>query len=140
MLCGMRESQQSSPAVVEFRAGVSGCSQMKRKTLLILASGVILRSFIVILLVRVDYAFARFSRVQHQFASVHAGDSRASVLDRMGKPNYYSGACGVIQPSRNQCALEYVYSHPFAPLDPQYYIVTFSSNGRVIEANPWSSP
>ncbi len=42
-------------------------------------------------------------------------------------------------PQRN-CAVEYVYSHPFAPLVPEYYIVSFSPEDRVIEADEWDSP
>jgi hypothetical protein len=110
---------------------------VKRKTILIVVA---LASLLIALAVRANHAFARFSRVQHQFGSVHAGDSRASVLDRMGKPNYYSGACGIIQPARQGCAVEYVYSHPLAPLVPQYYIVTFSSDAHVMTALPWASP
>jgi hypothetical protein len=32
-----------------------------------------------------------------------------------------------------------VYSHPFAPLVPEYYIVAFSPEDRVIEADEWDS-
>jgi hypothetical protein len=58
----------------------------------------------------------------------------------MGKPNYYAGRCGVIHVPDKRCAVEYVYSHPFAPLVPEYYIVSFSSDDRVIEADQWDSP
>jgi len=61
-------------------------------------------------------------------------------MGKMGKPNYHSGPCGVIHFPDKSCAKEYVYSHPFAPLVPEYYIVAFSSDDRVIEAAPWSSP
>ena len=85
-------------------------------------------------------SFARFSRAEQPFSSVHAGDSRASVLARLGKPNFHAGACGVIQPSRTGCAMEYVYSHPFAPIVPEYYIVSFSADDQVMDAEPWDSP
>jgi hypothetical protein len=58
----------------------------------------------------------------------------------MGKPNYYAGKCGEIHVPDKSCAVEYVYSHPFAPLVPQYYIVSFSQDDRVIEADEWNSP
>jgi hypothetical protein len=38
------------------------------------------------------------------------------------------------------CALEYVYSHSFAPFIPIYYIVSLSSDDHVIEADLWGSP
>ena len=89
---------------------------------------------------RAAYAFSRFSQMKRQFPSVQIGDTRASVMGKMGKPNYHSGPCGVIHFPDKSCAKEYVYSHPFAPLVPEYYIVAFSSDDRVIEAPPWSSP
>ncbi len=58
----------------------------------------------------------------------------------MGKPNYHEEKCGVIHFPDKNCAVEYVYSHPFAPLVPEYYIVSFSPKDRVIEADEWDSP
>ena len=86
------------------------------------------------------YAFTRYSRVEHNFSSIQMGDSRASVVSKIGKPNYHSGPCGVIHFPSKTCASEYVYSHPFAPLVPEYYIVAFSADDRVVEADTWSSP
>ena len=85
-------------------------------------------------------AFGRYAKAERSFASVQIGDSRASVIGRMGKPNYHEGKCGVIHFPDKNCALEYVYSHPFAPLIPEYYIVSFSPEDRVIEADEWDSP
>jgi hypothetical protein len=95
---------------------------------------------LLILTVKAVVAFARFSWVEREFASVQDGQSRASVIAKMGKPNYYAGKCGVIHFPDKNCALEYVYSHPFAPMIPEYYIVSFSSDDRVIEADQWDSP
>lgn len=86
------------------------------------------------------YAFVRFSKVERQFSTIQTGDSRASVITKLEKPNYYSGGCGVIHTPLKSCAIEYVYSHPFAPLIPEYYIVSFSSDEHVIEADKWDSP
>jgi hypothetical protein len=85
-------------------------------------------------------AFGRYTKAEKSFASVQIGDSRASVIGRMGKPNYHEGKCGVIHFPDKNCAVEYVYSHPFAPLVPEYYIVAFSPEDRVIEADEWDSP
>jgi len=89
---------------------------------------------------RTTISFARFSNVERKFASVQDGESRGSVITRLGKPNYYAGRCGVIHFPEKGCATEYVYSHPFAPLIPEYYIVSFSSEDRVIGADQWDSP
>jgi hypothetical protein len=58
----------------------------------------------------------------------------------MGKPNYYSGKCGVISIPSSDCVLEYVYSHPFAPIIPEYKVVSFSRDDRVIAAEELDSP
>jgi len=110
---------------------------MSRKTRIALSLTV---GVLLILTVRTVVAFTRFSRVAREFASVQDGQSRASVITKMGKPNYYAGKCGVIHFPDKGCALEYVYSHPFAPIIPKYYIVSFSSDDRVIEADQWDSP
>jgi hypothetical protein len=102
---------------------------------LIVGSGVLL-----VFAVKTAAAFARFSRVERQFVTVQTGESRTSVIAKMGKPNYHSGGCGVIHVPGKACAVEYVYSHPFAPLVPEYYIVSFASDDRVIEADQWNSP
>jgi len=57
-----------------------------------------------------------------------------------GMPNYYVGKCRVIHFAEKNCAVEYVDSHPFAPIVPEYYIVSFSSDDRVMEADQWDSP
>jgi hypothetical protein len=89
---------------------------------------------------RTYFAFVQFWRVERQFKNIQLGQSRSSVFATFGRPNYYAGSCGVIHNPSKTCASEYVYSHPFAPLIPDYYIVAFSSDGRVIEANRWTSP
>ena len=95
---------------------------------------------LLVLAARTAAAFARYSKAERYFASVQIGDSRASVVARMGKPNYHAGECGVIHFPSKECAVEYVYSHPFAPLIPEYKIVSFSRDDRVIEADEWDSP
>ena len=89
---------------------------------------------------KLTIAFRAYSRVEQEFSSINPGDRLEMVNARLGKPNYHLGKCGVIQPPAQTCALEYVYSHPFAPIIPDYYVVTFSNDHRVIEANRWSSP
>ena len=92
------------------------------------------------LAIKTVIAFGRYAKAERSFASVQMGDTRASVIGRMGKPNYHAGKCGVIHLPDKNCAMEYVYSHPFAPLVPEYYIVSFSPEDRVIEADEWDSP
>jgi len=96
---------------------------------------------LLVLTVRIVLAFGRFSRVQHDFASIQKGESLSSVAGRFGKPNYYSGKCGRIDLSPDAgCTVEYVYSDPLAPLNPDYYVVEFSADARVLEAEHLPSP
>jgi hypothetical protein len=89
---------------------------------------------------RVLEAFADYSRAERNFPIISQGNSRDYVAAELGMPNYYHGNCGVIHVPLKDCSLEYVYSHPFAPLTPEYLIVSFSKDGRVIEAESWDSP
>jgi hypothetical protein len=107
-----------------------------RRTRIIL----ILAAIVLVLAVRTVFVFARYSRVERVFASIQVGESRAAVIKQIGKPNYHGGKCGVIHVPDKNCSLEYVYSHPFAPIVPDYYIVSFSSDDHVIEADQWNSP
>ena len=112
---------------------------MKRKRCF-LALAALAIVIVALLALKTSLAFARFSKVERLFASVQLGQSRENVIALLGKPNYHSGNCGVIHVAAKNCALEYVYSHPFAPLIPEYYIVAFAADDRVIEAEPWMSP
>ena len=95
---------------------------------------------LLLLAARIVVAFLRYSKAERYFASVQVGETRASVIARMGNPNYHAGKCGVIHLPSKECAAEYVYSHPFAPLVPEYKIVSFSRDDRVIETDEWDSP
>lgn len=97
-------------------------------------------SVLLVLAIRATIAFRRYEKAEKSFPSVQIGDSRATVLGKMGKPNYHEGKCGVIHFPDKNCAVEYVYSHPFAPLVPEYHIISFSADDRVIEADEFDSP
>jgi len=98
-------------------------------------------SLILILGLRTTMKFAQWTKVQREFDSIQVGQSRLTVLGKLGKPNYYDGPCGrSFTNPLPTCAIEYVYGHPFSPLDPEYYVVSFSSEDRVIQADRWSSP
>jgi hypothetical protein len=86
------------------------------------------------------FAFRKFSRIEREFGFIEQGETRDSVNRRYGKPNYHQGKCGVIHVPKKNCTIEYVYSHPFAPLIPEYYIVSFGNDDQVIEADSWISP
>jgi hypothetical protein len=97
-------------------------------------------SAILALAAKTVIAFRRYGKAERSFKSVQIGETRASVIGKMGRPNYHGGKCGVIHIPDKACVVEYVYSHPLAPIVPEYYIVSFSHDDRVIEAQEWNSP
>ena len=126
-----------APGPMEYLAILHRIDHMTRKVRFILFLGV---AVLIALAIKTTVAFRRFSTVERQFESIQNGELRASVIVKLGKPNYHEGKCGVIHVPKKNCSTEYVYSHPFAPLIPDYYIVSFSSDDHVIEADRWSSP
>jgi hypothetical protein len=106
-------------------------------------SAIAVRITIAILLlaaVRTCVVFHRFGVVQRRFSSIQPLQSHDFVIAQLGKPNYHQGSCGVILAPLPNCNSELVYSHPLAPLMPEYYIVSFSSDDRVIGTNYTTSP
>jgi hypothetical protein len=85
------------------------------------------------------FAFVRFGKVEREFSAIQRGESRAAVVARLGRPNYYEGKCGTISAPYKDCSYEYVYSDPFAPWIPMYYVVSFADDS-VIDASYLSSP
>ena len=102
--------------------------------------GLIAAIFLFAALTRMVVAFVRYEIVERRFSLIQVGDTRDSVMARLGRPNYYRGKCGVIHVPDANCSEEFVYSHPFAPIIPEYHIVGFSTDGHVIEADDWNSP
>jgi hypothetical protein len=92
-----------------------------------------------LLTARTLHSFSRFHSVVERFDSVHEGQSWDNVITLLGKPNYHEGSC-LQDLSGSGCVKELVYSYPFAPLVPEYYVVDFSANDRVISADHLISP
>jgi len=90
--------------------------------------------------VRGALSFRHFHVVERDFDEIQVGQTSESVIQLLGRPNYHSGACLQDLDSSTDCASELVYSYPFAPLVPEYYVVDFASDNRVIAANHLISP
>jgi hypothetical protein len=97
-------------------------------------------SLILILGLRTTMNYVQWTKVQREFDSVQVGQSRLTVLGKLGKPNWGAGRCDELFAAPPGCAIQYVYGHPFSPLDPDYYVVSFSAEDRVIQAGRSSSP
>jgi len=89
---------------------------------------------------RIHRAYGRWHEVQSEFHSVEIGQSRLTVISKLGHPNYHAGPCGEMTKPLPACALEYIYGDPVSPLFPQYYIVSFSADDKVIKKTSVASP
>jgi hypothetical protein len=89
---------------------------------------------VLILGARMAKAFYEFDIVERNFVWIRTGQTRPAVTAMLGKPNHHLGKCGEILDSPSGCAVEYVYASPFSRWAPEYYIVWFSSEDRVIGA------
>ena len=111
----------------------------RERTIFIIVGGSLI--LILVLASRTPLKFLQWAKVHRNFDSVQVGQSRLTVLSKLGKPNYYAGPCGrSFTNPLPTCAIEYVYGHPFSPLVPDYYVVSFSAGDRVIQADRLSSP
>ena len=106
----------------------------KSRTFLVISVAIVL-----VIVGKAVLAFARFGRVEREFSALRPGESREAVVARLGRPNYYEGKCGTVSAPYKDCSHEYVYSHPFAPWIPQYYVVDFADDS-VIQTSILSSP
>jgi hypothetical protein len=78
--------------------------------------------------------------LESAFNKLKVNDSRESVLKRVGRP-WREDGCGVFLGGKPPgCAEEFVYANPFAPYVPEYWIVSFDMNGRVIDLYYTTSP
>jgi hypothetical protein len=79
--------------------------------------------------------------LETHLADIARGMSPTQVVAILGKPTSDSGcgtALGTGFPAH--CAREFSYSDPLAPWIPQYYVVQFGSDGRVIDTTVIISP
>lgn len=82
----------------------------------------------------------RFHETEKNFDRVSEGMSISDVLKILGKPTYHEGDCLQDLKVSSNCAKEFVYGPFLAPLNPEYYVVDFSSDGHVISATHLMSP
>ena len=74
----------------------------------------------------------RVRQIGSAFSGVKENDPKELVLKRMGKP-WKDEECGqYLGGFPAGCAEEFVYAHPYAPFIPEYWVISFNSNHRVI--------
>jgi hypothetical protein len=74
------------------------------------------------------------------FNKLKVNDSCKSVLKTTGRP-WRDDGCGDFLGGKSPgCVEEFVYANPFAPYVPEYWIVSFDMNKRVIDFYYTTSP
>jgi hypothetical protein len=88
----------------------------------------------------VVWPILRVRHFERSSGEIRADDTRVVVLDRMGKP-WKDERCGeYLGGSPSGCAEEFLYAHPYAPLVPEYWVVDFNQDRRVINSLHLISP
>jgi hypothetical protein len=87
----------------------------------------------------IAWPFYRNSRIEKRFSDVHVGMSSAEVIRLLGKPSRIE-PCGTSFGTSKPNCTEYIYNNSFAPLIPEYYLVTLDSSGHVLDTEAGSSP
>jgi len=109
------------------------------------------RSYKIIVVITILAAAAWFAwgilrdkQLARDFDKVKTGASEYEVVKTIGKPKKIEKCGEFLGPLSNtdlkDCAKEYLYASPFAPLVPQYYVVRFDAHSRVWETVALSSP
>jgi putative hemolysin len=90
----------------------------------------------------IAYCTIRDGRLDANFKSVSLGMSPEQVVDTMGTPSW-DGKCGT-RPLTGRlppdCVREFGYADTLAPLTPEYWLIWFGSNERVIHTAKLVSP
>jgi len=106
----------------------------KNKTLIILIGSALFTSA-----ARFSYPYLRFHAVASRFHRIKVGEKREQVRKILGVPNDHDGPCeSEIRAPVKTCAWEYVYAPPVSILLSDRYVVSFSKDDRVIEAQRYS--
>ena len=92
----------------------------------------------------IAWAILRDKQLRKSFDEIETGATEQEVLQKLGQPKRV-GKCGdFFGPLRKDalkgCDREYFYPSPFAPLLPQYYVVSFDAKNRVEDKMAYSSP
>ena len=100
----------------------------RKALLIIVASGVFTTA------ARLSYEYVQFRQVQDHFAAIAKGNSRDEVIRLVGEPSS-EVRCPNVRIGARHCSTAFVYSHPLSPIFHEQYVVTFSSERRVLETS-----
>jgi hypothetical protein len=79
----------------------------------------------------IAWAYRHDAQLATNAREVEIGDPNETVRELLGEPSS-EGSCGKISVAPSACADEYVYRYYYAIFQPQYEVVWFSAEGKVI--------
>ena len=79
------------------------------------------------------WAYHHDQKLQQNAAMVNSGDPNEAVRELLGEPSS-EGSCGTVSPAPSSCNDEYVYKYYYTIFQPQYEVVWFNAEGKVIGA------
>ena len=77
------------------------------------------------------WAYHHDNRLSQRIFDVQIGDPNESVRELLGAPSS-EGPCGAMTVAPRACVNEYVYRYYFSIFQPQYEVVWFTAEGKVI--------
>jgi len=88
--------------------------------------------FIALLIVGAGvWAYHHDQTLDRNAALINLGDPNETVRAQMGEPSR-QGDCGSVTLAPRACATEYVYRYYYSVFHPQYEVVWFDHEGKVI--------
>ncbi len=79
----------------------------------------------------VVWAYRHDAVLTTQASEIEIGDPNEAVRELLGEPSS-EGPCGSVSVAPSACADEYVYRYYYAIFQPQYEVVWFNVEGKVI--------
>lgn len=77
------------------------------------------------------WAYHHDAELGKRVAQVEAGDPNEAVRELLGEPSS-EGSCGKLTLAPSACTDEYVYKYYYSIFQPQYEVVWFNAEGKVI--------
>jgi len=77
------------------------------------------------------WAYHHDDELGKRIGQVEIGDPNEAVRELLGDPSS-EGSCGALTVAPKACADEYVYKYYYSVFQPQYEVVWFTAEGKVI--------
>jgi hypothetical protein len=77
------------------------------------------------------WAYHHDAELGKRIREVEIGDPNEAVRELLGEPSS-EGSCGAMTVAPKACADEYVYKYYYSVFQPQYEVVWFTAEGKVI--------